>query len=121
MAHAFDQYAAGDPLETLLAMLAKLEPGLAPDTVVSALAQAAAQPERQRRIARAALDQPDLLTGQGARAPLPGVLKFIHALGKPEPSPWSSRHARTAAGESRWAIRSTECVYARDASRRPGR
>ena len=70
----------GDPAGALLALMAKLEPALAPETVLAALDQAAARPDGRRRIAAAVTGQPELLTGQGARAPIPGVLRFISAL-----------------------------------------
>jgi hypothetical protein len=70
----------GDPVGDLLALLAELEPSVGEAAVLSALWQAAANPAGQRRVARAVTGDPDLLTGQGARAPLPGVLKLIGGL-----------------------------------------
>ena len=64
----------------LLALMAELEPGLSPAAVLGALEQAAARHDGRRRIAAAVTGQPGLLTGQGARAPVPGVLRFISAL-----------------------------------------
>jgi hypothetical protein len=52
------------------------------ENVLEALGQAAARPDGRRRIARAVADRPGLLTGQGARAEFPGVLRFISALVK---------------------------------------
>jgi hypothetical protein len=72
----------GDPAAALLALMAKLEPVLAPEAVLSALDQAAARPDGRRRIAAAVTGQPELLTGQGARAPIPSVLRFISALAR---------------------------------------
>ena len=65
----------------LLALMAELEPGLSAETVLGALAQAAAH-HAGRRIAAAVTAQPGLLTGEGARAPVPGVLRFISALAR---------------------------------------
>lgn len=48
--------------------------------MIAALREAAALPAGQRRIAQEVADRPELLTGQGAAAALPGVLRFIHAL-----------------------------------------
>ena len=62
--------------------MADLEPALSPEAVLGALGQAAARPDGRRRIAAAVTGQPELLTGQGARAPFPGVLRFISALAR---------------------------------------
>jgi hypothetical protein len=71
-----------DPAGALLALLAELEPALSPEAVLDALDQAAARPDGRRRIAAAVTGQPGLLTGQGARAPIPGVLRFTSALAR---------------------------------------
>jgi hypothetical protein len=72
----------GDPAGALLALMAKLEPALSPEVILGALGQAAARRDGQRRIAAAVTGQPELLTGHGPRAPFPGVLRFISALGR---------------------------------------
>ena len=72
----------GDPAGALLAVMAELEPALSPEVVLGALGQAAARPDGRRRIAPAVAAQPGLLTGQGARAAFPGVLRFISALAR---------------------------------------
>jgi hypothetical protein len=72
----------GDPAGALVALMAKLEPALSPETILGALGQAAARPDGRRRIAAAVAGRPGLLTGQGARAPFPGVLRFISALAR---------------------------------------
>ena len=74
--------ASGDPVDALLTLLPELEPVLSSEVVLEALGQAAARPDGRRRIARAVVDRPGLLTGQGARAEFPGVLRFISALVK---------------------------------------
>ena len=74
--------ASGDPVDALLILLSELEPVLSSEVVLEALGQAAARPDGRRRIARAVVDRPGLLTGQGARAEFPGVLRFISALVK---------------------------------------
>jgi hypothetical protein len=66
----------------LLALMAELEPGLSADAVLGALEQAAARHGGRWRIAAAVTAQPGLLTGEGARAPVPGVLRFISALAR---------------------------------------
>jgi hypothetical protein len=70
----------GDSTEALLKVLAELEPALGKDKVVAALQQAAKLASGRRRIAWAIVDHPELLAGQGASAPVPGVLRFIDAL-----------------------------------------
>ena len=72
----------GDPVGALLVLMADLEPALSPEAVLGALDQAAARPDGRRRIAAAVTGQPGLLTGQGARAPFPGVLRLIGALAR---------------------------------------
>jgi hypothetical protein len=66
----------------LLALMAELEPGLSAEAVLGALEQAAARHQGRWRIAAAVTAQPGLLTGEGARAPVPGVLRFISALAR---------------------------------------
>ena len=72
----------GEAAGPVLAVMAKLEPALSPEVILGALREAAARPDGQRRIAAAVVDQPELLTGQGARAAFPGVLRFISALAR---------------------------------------
>jgi hypothetical protein len=72
----------GDPVGALLALMAKLEPALSPEAILGALEKAAARRDGRRRLAAAVTGQPELLTGQGARAPIPGVLRFISALAR---------------------------------------
>jgi DNA-binding Xre family transcriptional regulator len=55
---------------------------LSPEAILGALDQAAARRDGRRRLAAAVTGQPELLTGQGARAPIPGVLRFISALAR---------------------------------------
>jgi len=66
----------------LLALMAELEPGLSAEAVLGALEQAAARHDGRWRIAAAVTADPGLLTGEGARAPVPGVLRFIGALAR---------------------------------------
>ena len=73
---------SSDPASALLALLATPEPALSPEAVLGALDQAATRPDGRRRIAAAVTGQPELLTGQGARAPIPGILRFITALAR---------------------------------------
>lgn len=66
----------------LLALMAELEPGLSAEAVLGALEQAAARHDGRWRIAAVVTADPGLLTGEGARAPVPGVLRFIGALAR---------------------------------------
>ena len=66
----------------LLASMAEPEPGLSAEAVLGALEQAAARHDGRWRIAAAVTADPGLLTGEGARAPVPGVLRFIGALAR---------------------------------------
>ena len=66
----------------LLALMAELEPGLSAEAGLGALEQAAARHDGRWRIAAAVTAQPGLLPGEGARAPVPGVLRFISALAR---------------------------------------
>jgi hypothetical protein len=73
---------SGDPAGALLALMAELEPSLSPEAILGALDQAAARRDGRRRMASAVIAEPELLTGEGARAPVPGVLRFISALAR---------------------------------------
>ncbi|RZL75047.1 MAG: site-specific integrase [Rhodococcus sp. (in: high G+C Gram-positive bacteria)] len=80
MTKRIDRSLLAQQVAPLLMLLAELEPALETDTVITALREAAALPDGQRRIAQEVSDRPELLTGQGASAARPGVLRFIHAL-----------------------------------------
>lgn len=80
MTKRIDRSQLPEQVSPLLALLTELEPALGTETVIAALREAAALPAGQRRIAREVADRPELLTGQGASAALPGVLRFIQAL-----------------------------------------
>ena len=71
-----------DPVGSLQALISALDPALGEDAVLAALGQAAARPDGRRRIAAAVTARPGLLTGEGASAPSPGVLRFISALAR---------------------------------------
>ncbi|MFD7447143.1 site-specific integrase [Streptomyces sp. NPDC059909] len=70
----------GDPVKALLAVVSAIEPTVCPEEVVIALQQAAVRPDGQRRVAEEIVSCPALLTGKGASAVSPGVLRFIYAL-----------------------------------------
>lgn len=73
---------AADPVTAMLAVVEQIEPAMSAEVILGALEQSAARPDGRRRIAAAVTGRPDLLTGQGAHAPLPGVLRFISALAR---------------------------------------
>ena len=70
----------GDPLEELAQLVTALDPGLSRETITATLQQATSRPAGQRRLAWAIVARPDLLTGAGADAPAPAVLRFINGL-----------------------------------------
>ncbi|WP_331746746.1 site-specific integrase (plasmid) [Streptomyces halstedii] len=63
-----------------LELVTKMDPALSADAVAKVLGQVAARPAVRRRLARTVLEQPDLLTGEGARAPEPVALHFLELL-----------------------------------------
>ncbi len=70
----------GDPVEELTQVVTALDPGLGRETVAAALQQATTRPAGQRRLAWGVVERPGLLTGAGAGAPAPAVLRFIDGL-----------------------------------------
>lgn len=69
-----------DPTQVLLGFIGRIDPELAPQAVATAIDAAAPQPAQRRRLAWALEDRPELLTGAGAEAPVPAVLRLIDAL-----------------------------------------
>ncbi|MEU0394927.1 hypothetical protein ABZ208_19535 [Streptomyces sp. NPDC006208] len=70
-----------DGTETeLVGLVARLEPPLTAEAVEQVLIHVAVRPVVRRRMARAVLERPGLLTGEGAEAPEPLVLRFIELL-----------------------------------------
>lgn len=70
----------GDPLEELAHVVTGLDPGLDKATVTATVRAATTRPAGRRRLAWAIVERPDLLTGAGADAPSPAVLRFIDGL-----------------------------------------
>lgn len=64
----------------LAAAVALVEPSLSAELVIGALERAHGRPSGRREIAAAVIKRPELLTGEGASAPTPGVLRFIDTL-----------------------------------------
>jgi len=69
-----------DPTGVLIDLLASVDPALEVQLVTAAIRVAAPQPGQRRRLAWALQDRPELLTGAGAQAPVPAVLRLIDAL-----------------------------------------
>ena len=61
-------------------IVAAIDPAVPAGTVVSAVHAVAARSGQRRRLAWALEDEPGLLTGAGARAPMPSVLRLIGML-----------------------------------------
>lgn len=69
-----------DPTQVLIDLLVGVDPALDVAIVTAAIGVAAPQPGQRRRLAWALQDRPELLTGAGAHAPVPAVLRLIDAL-----------------------------------------
>lgn len=70
----------GDPAQIICELIAGIDPGLDVQVLRAAISSAAPQPGQRRRLAWAVADRPELLTGAGAQAPVPAVLRLIDAL-----------------------------------------
>jgi hypothetical protein len=69
-----------DPAAVIAGIVAAIDPGVPAGAVVSAVHAAAARSGQRHRLAWALQDEPGLLTGAGARAPMPSVLRLIGEL-----------------------------------------
>ena len=69
-----------DPTTIVAGIIAVIDPGVLAETVAAAVHAAAPGAGQRRRLAWALQDHPELLTGAGARAPVPSVLRLIGAL-----------------------------------------
>jgi hypothetical protein len=69
-----------DPTQIVIELVRRLDPTLDVEMVRAAIGAAAPQPGQRRRLAWALTDRPELLTGAGAQAPVPAVLRLIDAL-----------------------------------------
>jgi hypothetical protein len=69
-----------DPTQVLIDLVASIDPALDVQVVPAAISAAAPQPGQRRRLAWALQDRPELLSGAGAQAPVPAVLRLIDAL-----------------------------------------
>jgi hypothetical protein len=69
-----------DPLAILTEVVTKLDPSLPADAIAAAAAGIFSRPAHLQKLAWTIEDMPQLLTGDGAKAPMPGVLRLIDAL-----------------------------------------
>jgi hypothetical protein len=69
-----------DPLVVLVAVVTRLDPSLPASAVDAAARRVFARPAKLRQLAWVVEDRPELLTGAGAKAPIPAVLRLIDEL-----------------------------------------
>ncbi|MGD0069874.1 MAG: hypothetical protein ABSB76_41495, partial [Streptosporangiaceae bacterium] len=70
----------GDPLALITEIVTSADPSLTAKTVTAAVLAAVPRPGQRRALAWALQDRPGLLTGDGAEAPVPAVLRLIDRL-----------------------------------------
>jgi hypothetical protein len=69
-----------DPRRVLVEVITSLDPDLTADAVTAAVAATVTKPAHEQKLAWAIEEAPELLTGDGAKAPFPMVLRLIDAL-----------------------------------------
>jgi hypothetical protein len=69
-----------DPTDLIVDIVTGLDPKLPAEAVVKAVTSAVPQARQRQQLAWALQDRPDLLTGAGAEAPVPSVLRLIDRL-----------------------------------------
>lgn len=69
-----------DPAVIIAGIVAAIDPAVPAEAVLSAVHEAAGRSGHRHRLAWALQDEPGLLTGAGARAPVPSVLRLIGRL-----------------------------------------
>ena len=69
-----------DPVETIVGVVAAMDADVDAGTVRAAIEEVTSRAGQRRRLAWAIQDRPELLTGAGAHAPVPSVLRLIDAL-----------------------------------------
>lgn len=70
-----------DPLEVIVEVVTGVDPTLSAAVVTAAVGAAVTNAGQRRRLAWALTERPDLLSGAGAEAPVPSVLRLIDWLG----------------------------------------
>lgn len=71
---------ADGPRRLLVKLITSLDPGLSADAVAAAITATVVKPAHEQKLAWAIEAAPELLTGGGAKAPFPMVLRLIDAL-----------------------------------------
>lgn len=71
---------SGDPSAMLTAVIAGIDPSVSQATIATVLTAMFTRPGFRRQLAWAIEERPELLTGAGAEAPLPSVLRLIDQL-----------------------------------------
>ncbi|MGH3635092.1 MAG: hypothetical protein ACRDTS_13600, partial [Mycobacterium sp.] len=69
-----------DPAGAVVSVVTGVDPTLSADIVISALGDAVTNASQRRQLAWALTERPELLSGAGAEAPLPSVLRLIEGL-----------------------------------------
>ena len=69
-----------DPVDVIVGVVAGVDPALPVESVTAAMRAAAPRAGQRQRLAWALQERPDLLTGAGADAPVPAVLRLIDRL-----------------------------------------
>ncbi|HKR48058.1 MAG TPA: hypothetical protein VJT72_00505 [Pseudonocardiaceae bacterium] len=69
-----------DPRRVLIGLITALDPGLTADTVAAAITATVTKPAHEQKLAWAIEEAPELLSGDGAKAPFPMVLRLIDVL-----------------------------------------
>jgi hypothetical protein len=69
-----------DPVQVILEVVARVDPGIPAETVAAAVAAVTSRTGQRRQLAWALSDRPALLTGEGGQAGVPSVLRLIEVL-----------------------------------------
>ncbi len=69
-----------DPADMVVETVTRIDPALPTSTVIAAVGAVASQAGRRYQLAWALQDRPELLTGAGAQAPVPSVLRLLDRL-----------------------------------------
>jgi len=67
-------------MQTIVAVVTAADPDLSAETITEAVVAITTRASQQRQLAWALFDRPELLTGEGADAGLPAVLRLIEVL-----------------------------------------
>lgn len=73
-------YENAEPVEVIVGVVAAVDPALDADTITAAVKRVTSRAGQRRQLAWALQDRPELLTGAGAQAPVPSVLRLIDVL-----------------------------------------